>query len=47
MTSYGTLILGDSELIIGFCNRKYKPSKKFVVAINEIRRYVKLLGGSN
>jgi hypothetical protein len=45
-THFGILILGDSELIIGFCNRKYKPSKKFTVAVNEIRRYVKLLGGS-
>jgi hypothetical protein len=43
----GTLVLGDSELVIGFCNRKYKASKKFVMAMNEIRRYVKLLGGGS
>jgi hypothetical protein len=47
MTDCGVLVLGDSELIIGFCNRKYKASKKFVVAVNEIRRYVKLIGGGN
>ena len=37
--------MGDSELVIGFCNRKYKASKKFVVALNKIRAQVKLLGG--
>jgi hypothetical protein len=47
MTHCGVLILGDSELVIGFCNRKYKASKKFMVAVSEIRRYVLLLGGVN
>ena len=33
----GVLILGDSELIVGFCNRKYKPSKKFFNTITAVK----------
>jgi hypothetical protein len=35
--------LGDSELIVGFCNRKYKPSKRFFNTIAEIRRLTRTL----
>ncbi len=37
------LVLGDSELIIGFVNRKYKPSKKFYNRIVDIKRLCKSL----
>lgn len=36
----GVLIVGDSELIIGFCNRKYRPSKKIFSQILKIKRAV-------
>ncbi len=31
------LVVGDSELIIGFVNRKYKPSKKFYNRVTDIK----------
>ena len=37
----GVLILGDSELVVGFCNRRYKPSKKFFNTVVEIRQCVR------
>jgi hypothetical protein len=34
----GILVFGDSELIIGFCTRKYRPSKKFFRQVLSIKR---------
>ena len=36
----GVLILGDSELVVGFCNRRYKPSKKLFNPVHEIKQHV-------
>jgi ribonuclease HI len=33
----GVLVLGDSQLIVSFCNRQYKPSKKFFNTVADIR----------
>ncbi len=37
------LVLGDSELVVGFCNRKYKPSKKFFNIVGEVRQFARSL----
>lgn len=39
----GVLVLGDSELIVGFCNRKYKPSKKFFNVITDVKKLARAL----
>jgi hypothetical protein len=39
----GVLILGDSELVIGFCVRRYKPSKRFFHDIASARTLARRL----
>ena len=35
--------MGDSELVIGFVNRKYKPSKKFFNRVADVKHLCKTL----
>jgi hypothetical protein len=37
------MILGDSDLILGFCTKRFKPQKKFVPTVTTIKSIVKEL----
>ena len=40
----GLLVLGDSELVINFCTRRNRPSRKFLEQVNRVRARAKALG---
>ncbi len=39
------MIIGDSNLILGYCNRKFKPQQKFIPDVQTIRSITRALPG--